>query len=113
MRQAYYSLRSAIKSGNGVNGAFRTYMLAWEKQVSATIKRLEVMTKAEYHAKVNKPKKRVRRKKDGSVVYQNIGQQEVIAEAYSPMLDVVYVDDTAWIDEFVRKQEEDSYHGEF
>ena len=88
-------------------------MLAWEKQVSATIKRMEVMTREEYNAKVNKPKKRVRRKKDGSVVYQNIGQQEVIAEAYSPMLDVVHVDDTAWIDEFVRKQEDDSYHGEF
>lgn len=120
----YQALRTAVQRHNGIATAFevRRELTVYIASLRRPHKPLEVYTRAEYHALVNRRKKRKPKRKKGEAdpvmfVYESIedGRQEV--RGHHVKLDEEHVEDMDWIDAFAKRQQEecdaDSYAGEW
>jgi hypothetical protein len=118
----YHQLRQAVRSRGGVCTPSEVI-----GELEAYLKQFLVkgpidwsaapLTREEWFALTNKRRKRKRRKKgEADPVlweYDSIESERVEAKLHSPTLDSEFAEDLAWVDDYARRQVEDSYNGEW
>jgi hypothetical protein len=125
---AYHALRQAVRARGGIATAWEVqrellaYLGQFKVKAPNGIVWSDIYTREEYHALVNRRKKRKpkrKRNEHGELVmqYESIGLGTVEAAVTgAPKLVVSeedYRSDLDWIDAFARREYENEYHGEF